>query len=166
MVIVVMGPTGSGKSTVGRRLAERLSWPFVEGDDYHSQENVARMQSGQGLTDADREGWLRILHELIAAAVDGGEPFVLACSALKARYRDMLARDLEEVRFVYLKAPQAVLETRLEQRAGHFAGPELLHSQLADLEEPEGSAIVIDATRPLDEQVSAVVRSLGLRADA
>jgi carbohydrate kinase (thermoresistant glucokinase family) len=164
VVIVVMGPSGSGKSTVGGRLAERLGWRFVEGDDYHSPKNIARMQSGQGLSDADRDGWLRKLHELIAAAVGRGDPLVLASSALKARYRDILGHDVEGVRFVYLKAPAAVLEARLEQRAGHFAGPELLHSQLADLEEPGGSAIVIDATQPPDEQVSTIIRALGLHA--
>jgi gluconokinase len=164
MVIVVTGPAGSGKSTVGRSLAERLSWPFAEGDDYHSPENVARMRSGHGLSDADREGWLRKLHELIAAAVGRGDPLVLASSALKARYRDILGHDVEGVRFVYLKVPAAVLEARLERRVGHFAGPELLHSQLADLEEPGSSAIVIDATRPPDEQVSTIIRALGLHA--
>jgi gluconokinase len=164
VVIVVMGPAGSGKSTVGIRLAERLSWPLVEGDDYHSPENVARMQRGQGLSDADRDGWLRKLHDLIAGAVGRGDSLVLASSALKARYRDILSHDVEAVRFIYLKAPAAVLEARLEQRVGHFAGPELLHSQLADLEEPDGSAVVIDATKPPDEQVSTIIRALGLRA--
>ena len=166
MVIVVMGPAGSGKSTVGRRLAARLSWRFVEGDDYHSPENVARMQAGQGLTDGDRELWLRQLHELVAAAIDHGEPLVLTCSALKGRYRDMLRRDLREVRFVYLKAPLSVLAARLEQRVGHFAGPDLLRSQFADLEDPGSSAIIIDATDPPDAQLSAIMRALGLDADA
>jgi carbohydrate kinase (thermoresistant glucokinase family) len=164
MVIVVIGPAGSGKSTVGHRLAERLSWRFVEGDEYHSPENVARMRAGQGLTDDDRERWLHRLHELVAAAVARGEHLVLTCSALKARYRDMLRHDLAEVRFVYLKAPPPVLAARLEQRVGHFAGPDLLGSQLADLEEPGTSAIIIDATEPPDAQVSAIMRALGLHA--
>jgi gluconokinase len=162
MVIVVMGPTGSGKSTVGRRLAERQSWPFVEGDDYHSPENVARMRAGQGLSDDDRGSWLRQLHDVAAAAVGRGENLVMACSALKGRYRDMLRRDLAEVRFVYLKATPEVLAARLEHRVGHFAGPDLLHSQMADWEEPDSSTIVIDATQPPDAQVSAIAHGLGL----
>jgi gluconokinase len=163
MVIVVMGPAGSGKSTVGRALANRLSWQFIEGDDYHSPANVARMQAGQGLSDAQREGWLRQLHAIMAAALGRGEHLVLTCSALKARYRHTLKGDLQDVRFVYLKAPPAVLEARLEGRVGHFAGPALLRGQLEDLEAPDAAAFVVDATQTPPEQVSAITLALGLR---
>ena len=157
-----MGPAGAGKSTVGRALAANLGWVFVDGDDYHSPANIARMQSGVGLTDLERETWLRDLHVLIARAMERREHLVLACSALKQRYREELRGDLRPVRFIYLRAPRQVLEARLELCARHFAGPALLHSQLMDLEDPGESATTVDATLELDVLVPMIRRELGL----
>src|SRR5262249_14349776 len=123
--------------------------------------NVEKMRRGQPLTDADRESWLRTLHAVIARAIDRREHTVLACSALKDSYRRALAGGLKLVRFTYLKAPEAVLHERLAARAGHFAGPALLDTQLATLEEP-CEAIELDATAPPNAIIIAIRRELGV----
>jgi carbohydrate kinase (thermoresistant glucokinase family) len=161
VVVIVMGAAGAGKTTVGQVLAGALRWRFVEGDDYHSVEAVAKMRGGQALTDADRRPWLAALHAVVAAAIARREPLVVACSALHERYREVLRGTLRGVRFVYLKADAATLRDRLTTRTGHFAGPALVQSQLAALEEPR-DALTIDATRPVDEIVDAVRYELGL----
>lgn len=160
-MIILMGPAGAGKTTVGKALAADLGWLFVDGDDYHSPANVARMASGAGLSDVERDSWLRDLHAIIARAMDRRDHLVLACSALKARYRDVLRGDLRPVRFVYLKAARPELEARLERRPRHFAGPALLHSQLMEFEDPGEGAIVVDATQELDILVPQIRRELG-----
>lgn len=157
-----MGVAGSGKTTIGRALANSLGWPFVDADDYHSRENIARMRRGLPLTDADRVPWLAALHGVIARALDRRESLVLACSALKERYRVALAGGLRTVRFVYLTAPEAVLRDRLANRTDHFARPNLLDSQLATLE-PPADALEIDATLPVDQIVVRIRREFGLR---
>lgn len=162
MVIVLMGAAGSGKSTVGRALAADLGWLFVDGDDHHSADHRLQMRQGQGLTDAQRAGWLRQLHDIIERVMSRREHAVVACSALKEAHRDALRGDLRPVRFVFLKAPRAVLEARLERRQGHFAGPALLHGQLLDLEEPGESAVTLDAGKPPDILVPVIRRELGL----
>ena len=151
----------AGKTTIGRALAIRHGWRFVDGDDHHAPAAIAKMHAGIALTDADRAPWLATLHAIAAAALDRREHVVIACSALKERYRDALRGTLRPVRFVYLKADEATLRRRLEDRAGHFAGPSLLTSQLAALEEP-ADALTIDATRPPDEIVQAIGYELGL----
>jgi carbohydrate kinase (thermoresistant glucokinase family) len=161
VVVIVMGAAGAGKTTVGQVLAGALRWRFVEGDDYHSVEAVAKMRGGQALTDADRRPWLAALHAVVDAAIARREPLVVACSALHERYREVLRGTLRGVRFVYLKADAATLRDRLTTRTGHFAGPALVQSQLAALEEPR-DALTIDATRPVDEIVDAVRYELGL----
>ncbi len=133
---VVMGITGSGKSTVGATLAGRLGVDFVEGDDYHSLENVRRMASGVPLTDDDRAGWLHALATRIREARDAGTGLVLSCSALKRSYRDFLRAEAPELQFVFLKGPRALIAERLAGRRGHFMPTSLLDSQLATLEEP------------------------------
>ena len=148
-----MGVSGAGKSTVGRALAERLGWPYVDADALHSSEAVARMARGVGLTDADRGPWLRRLRALIEKHLAEGRPLVLACSALKARYRRTLARDGEPVRFVWLDVPVETLAER----------PALLASQLAAFEPPE-DALRLDARAPPGQLVEAVVEALGLPA--
>lgn len=159
--MIVMGAAGAGKTTVGQALAGTLRWRFVEGDEYHSVEAVAKMRGGQPLTDADRRPWLAALHAVVEAAVVRREPLVLTCSALHERYREVLRGTLRGVRFVYLKADAATLRERLTKRTGHFAGPALVVSQLAALEEPR-DAITIDATRPVEDIVAAVRYELGL----
>jgi gluconokinase len=163
MVIVVMGPAASGKSTVGMALAADLGWAFVDGDDHHPAVNVQLMHEGRPLSDEDRAPWLRALHDIIARYLNRREHAVMACSALKASYRDLLRGDLRTVRFVYLHADRDVLAARLATRLHHFAGPALLDSQLADLEPPdEGAAITLDAAKEPLILVGMIRRELGL----
>ena len=135
-VYVVMGVTGSGKSTVGAMLAQRLGVDFVEGDHYHPPENVRRMASGIALTDEDRAGWLRALAARVRQAKDAGAGMVLTCSALKRAYRDVFRGADPEVRFVFLKGTVSLIGERISARQGHFMPASLLQSQLAILEEP------------------------------
>ncbi len=155
--ILVMGVAGSGKSTVGQRLSEALRWPFIDGDDHHPPANVAKMSAGIPLEDEDRWPWLRRLHELMAEADRDGRSVVIASSALKQRYRDVLAGDLVDVRVVYLRGDFDLLMERLSMRRGHFMKPQMLHSQMAALEEPD-DALVLDVARPVDELVAEVAR--------
>ena len=156
-----MGAAGAGKTTVGQALARALRWRFVEGDDYHSVQAVAKMRGGQALTDADRHPWLAALHAVVETAIARREPLVVTCSALHERYRDVLRGTLRGVRFVYLKADAPTLRDRLTTRTGHFAGPALVTSQLAALEEPR-DAVTIDATRPVQDIVAAIRYELAL----
>jgi gluconokinase len=135
-VYVVMGITGSGKSTVGALLARKLSVEFVEGDDYHPIENVQRMATGIPLTDDDRASWLSALATRIREAHDAGTGLVVTCSALRRSYRDILRAAAPELRFVFLKGSRALISERLANRRGHFMPASLLESQLATLEEP------------------------------
>lgn len=133
-----MGVAGSGKSLIGGALARALDVAFVEGDDYHSPENVARMASGTPLTDADRLPWLRSVAKRIRDAKSAGTGLVVACSALKRSYRDLLRAEsgAPGLQFVFLKGSRALIAGRLADRRGHFMPPALLDSQLAALEEP------------------------------
>ncbi len=169
MVVILMGPAGSGKTTVGRRLAESLGWPYHEGDDFHPRENVALMRAGTPLGDTERAPWLAALAELIAGHLADGTSAVLACSALKRSYRRRLvprAAPAGVVRFVYLRATAELLERRLSGRRGHFFSAEMLASQLADLEEPgEGEAApvtTVDAAATPDALVREIRRELGV----
>lgn len=160
MVVIVMGVSGAGKTTVGRALAASLGWRFVDADDLHPQSNIAKMAAGVPLTDEDRWPWLWMLSGLIGAALKQGDDVVLACSALKASYRQVLAVDPARVRWVYLDAPREVLAKRLSQRHGHFMPPSLLDSQLATLELPE-DALRVDVTPPPDVVVKRIREALG-----
>jgi gluconokinase len=159
---VVMGITGSGKSSVGAALAQRLGVDFVEGDDYHPPENVRRMASGIPLTDDDRAGWLQALATRIREAKDAGTGLVLTCSALKRSYRDVLRTAAPELQFVFLKGPRAVIAERLAGRRGHFMAASLLDSQLATLEEPSSDehAWVCDIRESAEEIVDGVARAV------
>ena len=166
MVLIVMGPAGAGKTTVGQALAASLGWPFHDADDFHPPTNVERMRAGLALDDAMRAPWLAALRTLVADVIAQGAHAVLACSALRRAYRDALVPPTVPpgaVRFVYLRVPAPVLAERLTDRVGHFAPPALLGSQLAALEEPEGDegAIVVDGSRPVDELVDVVRGALG-----
>jgi gluconokinase len=160
VVVILMGVAGSGKTLVGRALAADLGWRFEDADAYHVPANVAKMRAGTPLTDADRAPWLAALHDIVARAVDRRESLVLACSALKARYREALAGGMRGVRFVHLVAEERTLRQRLQSRE-HFAGPALLASQLDTLE-PPADALTVDATRPPQELVGLIRRELGL----
>jgi gluconokinase len=162
-VVVVTGVSGSGKSTIGRALADRLGWDLLEGDDFHPAANVEKMRRGVPLDDADRAPWLDRLHAAIAGRVAEGRPAVLASSALKRRYRDRLREGFDpgDVRFVHLDVDRATLERRLRGREGHYMPATLLDSQLADLEPPTADeAQVVDATRPPEEVVAAIVATV------
>ena len=164
-VVVVMGPSGAGKTTVGRALAESLGWPWLDGDDYHPAANVAKMASGSPLDDADRAPWLAALERLVAGILADGGHAVLACSALKRRYRAAIVpkgAPSGAVRFVYLSVSPAVLRERLEHREHHFMPPSLLPSQLVALEPPTGSELTVDGARPPAEIVRTVRAALGL----
>lgn len=163
--IVVMGVSGSGKTTTGTVLAERLGWTFVEGDAFHPQANVEKMSRGEPLTDQDREPWLRALAHQIAASQARGESSVLGCSSLKRSYRDILRSGAPVVRFLHVHGTRALLEERLNNREGHFFPPKLLESQLATLEPlaPDEDGVVIDMALSPSDQVDQAMRLLGLR---
>jgi gluconokinase len=162
MVVVVMGVSGSGKSSVGRALAEALGWPFFDGDDFHPPENVAKMAAGVPLTDTDRWPWLDILAAKIAAVQADCGHAVLACSALRAAYRDRIAagaRSPGEVRFVYLKGDRATIAARLASRQHRYMPATLLDSQFATLEEP-ADALAVDIRDKVPEQVARIRAAL------
>ena len=158
-IVIVIGVTGSGKSTVGRALAVTLGWRFHDADDLHSLENVERMRHNLPLTDEQRQPWLLRVRAVVDQAVRDGSGEVIACSALKARYRETIAGGVDAVRFVHLVGDPALLRTRLEHRAGHFAGPALLDSQLEALEPPI-DALTLDVALPVDALVDAIVRDI------
>jgi gluconokinase len=137
-----MGPTGCGKTTVGRLLADRLHQPFIDADDFHPPANVAKMRRGIALTDEDRRPWLETLAAEIAAWRAHGRGGILACSALKQSYRDRLGIDQETVRTVYLQGSFELLRQRIATRRNHYMNPGLLQSQLDTLEPPEGGITV------------------------
>ncbi len=161
-VIVVMGVAGSGKTTVGRRLTDKLRFTFVDADDLHPQQNVDKMRNGVALDDEDRKTWLRALRSRIDTALERGEPIVLACSALKEAYRRALGLPHPAIALVQLKVPPELAEQRLEKRADHFMPASLVSSQFSILEEPS-DAIVIDAAQDVDTIVQEVTRSLAAR---
>jgi gluconokinase len=154
-----MGVSGSGKSLIGAGFARALGVDFVEGDEYHSAENVDRMSRGIPLTDDDRARWLRSLAARIREAKEGGSGLVISCSALKRSYRDILRADAPGLRFVYLKGGRELSAQRLAGRRGHFMQPSLLESQFTIFEEPlpDEGAWVYDITRPAQDIVTALV---------
>lgn len=154
--LVVMGVAGCGKSSLGRACADALGWPLLEGDEYHSPENVAKMRAGIALTDADREGWLDRLGRLLQTERNGA---VLTCSALRQRYRDRLRSFIPGLRFAFLELGEADAYARVASRPGHLFPPSLVASQFATLESPVGEPGVLrlDALRPLDALRDEVV---------
>ena len=156
MVILVMGVSGAGKTTVGQLLASQLGWEFVDGDDYHPATNVEKMRAGIPLTDADRAPWLETLRALITGWIAAGKNAVLACSALRRAYRERL-QIAPEVQVVYLKGTLPLLQKRLHLRSGHFMTERMLNSQLAALEEPK-HAVVVDIDSSTAE-IAAKIRT-------
>ena len=147
MVLILMGPMGSGKTTIGKMLAGKLGWPFYDGDSFHPKENVEKMRAGIALTDEDRRLWMEKLRDNIQRWLEQRQDTILACSALKQAYRDILGVDQETVRTVYLKGSYQLLSKRIEERQHPYMDKNLLRSQLDTLEEPkEGLRVDISAT--------------------
>lgn len=160
VVVVVMGVSGSGKTTVGRLLATRLGWTFLEGDEFHPAANVDKMSTGVSLDDDDRWPWLERIRSAIEVCSRDGRQAVVACSALRARYREFLAAGRNDIRFVYLKGDRHTIRERMNARRDHYMKVDMLDSQLASLEEPVG-AVLADVRLPPPDIVSYIMRSLG-----
>ena len=158
-----MGVAGAGKTTVGRRLAERLGWEFGDGDDFHPAANVAKMRSGQPLNDEDRRPWLLSIQSHLRATQARGESCVIACSALKDAHRQLLLQGEPWVRFIHLHGSRELLAERISARKGHFMPASLLDTQMATLEPPD-DALRVDVAPGPDEIVSEILRRLNLSA--
>lgn len=159
-VIVVMGVAGSGKTTIGKLLADRLGWNFADADDYHPAANVAKMSAGHALSEQDRAPWLQTLRGNIENWTTQNQSTVLACSALRASYRKLLQVN-EEVSMIYLKGSFDLFKKRLSERQGHFMKTTMLESQFQTLEEPEG-AITVDASKDPESIVEEICKKLNL----
>lgn len=157
--IVVMGVSGSGKSTIGRALALRMRARFIEGDEYHPPANIAKMSQGTPLNDEDRWPWLETLRGELAESVRRGEPVILSCSALRQAYRDRLGLGLPGITWIYLKGEREALLRNFAKRSDHFMKANMLDSQLRTLEEPV-DAIVLPCEGPVDELVDRAIRSM------
>jgi gluconokinase len=164
MIIILMGVSGCGKTTIGKQLAQELSWPFYDGDDFHPRANVEKMRSGIPLTDDDRDPWLATLKNLILEKLRANQPAILACSALKQKYRDRLQVDRENVRLVFLQGGFATIAERLAARTNHYMNPNLLASQFAALEEPH-DALVVDIAQSPESIVSRIRMELQLQGE-
>ena len=159
MTFIVMGVAGCGKSTVGKLLADTLGWKYIEGDEYHPEENVKKMSSGIPLNDDDRYGWLVSLRTEIEKAKVKGESIVLGCSALKEKYRAILRKNDDDITFVFLKGSFEIIQQRLEKRAHHFMKAGMLQSQFDALEEP-ADALVCEVTMTPEEIVHHVLNKM------
>jgi len=156
MILVLMGVSGCGKTTVGKILGKQLGWEFNDADDFHPPSNVAKMRAGHALTDDDRWPWLDRLNALLRGSELDGKNTILACSALRQVYRDRLEQGCKDVRWFYLKGSFELIQSRLAARKGHYMNPALLQSQFATLEEP-ANAIVIDIA-PAADVLAAKIR--------
>jgi|SRR5690242_5660012 len=165
MIVVLMGPAGSGKTTVGQLLAAKLSWEFVDADDFHSPTNINKMSHGIPLTDEDPIPWLRSIHEKMLQWQPQGRNVVLACSVLKRSYRELLgvSSDAKDVKLVYLKGTYELLLERMHSRQDHYMKEQMLASQFADLEEPaDAETLTIDVSKSPEEMVSEIRKRLDL----
>ena len=169
MIVILAGVSGSGKSTVGALLAGRLGWPFTDGDLLHPEANIAKMERGEPLTDADRTPWLRAIGAAMDERITAGEPALIACSALKRRYREVLVAGRPAARIAFLSIDKDVAARRLASRHGHFFDPALLDSQFADLEPPgpdEAAVVVVPVTDSADRTADEIIRMLRLDRQA
>jgi gluconokinase len=157
-----MGVAGSGKTAVGKQVAEQLHWLFLDADNFHPPANIEKMKHGIPLTDEDRAPWLRRLHDELQHQVNEGRSVILACSALKEAYRKILRDETVPPIFIYLDVDPGTIRERLSHRTAHFFPKELMESQFAALEKPK-DAIVVDARKPLKEVVNAVIDVLETR---
>ncbi len=163
MIVVLMGVAGAGKTTVGRELARRLGWQFIDADDLHPPANREKIARGEPLDDTDRAPWLQALGALMARCRQGNRDVVVACSALRQAYRDQLSAYAPGLVWVYLQVQQAEARARLARRRGHFASAALVESQFDSLEAPQ-AAVVLDATLPLEALITSIAGRLGLRS--
>ena len=165
--IVVMGVAGSGKTTIGERLAERLGWPYEDGDRFHPKRNVEKMSAGQPLTDEDRWPWLQAIADEIDRVCRQRGNVVISCSALKRAYRDVLVHGRGDVRIVYLDGTQDLIARRLAARKGHFMPPTLLESQFKTLQPPgpDENPLTVSIDAPVEEIVDGIMRQLAPAAD-
>jgi gluconokinase len=161
MIIIIMGVSGSGKSTIGKLLADALNWEFQDADNFHSTANIEKMRLGIPLNDTDRKPWLQDLHTAIAVWLQQNTNVVLACSALKADYRQYLVLDSDRIQLVYLQGSLNLLQQRLLGRQNHFMSEKLLNSQLETLEEPD-DAICVDISEPPQLIVENLKTVIGL----
>ena len=161
MLIIITGVSGVGKTTIGKLLSENMGWAFHEGDDYHTNVNLAKMRNGTPLTDEDRWPWLDALRTKISEIVLHEENAILSCSALKESYRIRLESGLKDIVFVYLQADYQLIRNRISERVGHFMCAGLLASQYSDLEDPQ-NAIVVDAALKPMEIISYLKQALSL----
>lgn len=163
MVIVLVGVAGAGKTVLGRRLAQELTWEFIDADDCHSRANIDKMRGGTPLTDGDRREWLACVRAAIGERVQANANVVVACSALKRRYREFLAATAATVKFVYLQGSYRLLALRLQRRRRHFMRVKLLRSQIQSLEEPTADeALIVRASEPLHRKVATIRLAFGL----
>ena len=160
-LILIMGVAGSGKSTIGRQLANEMGWPYHEADDFHSDANKAKMAQGIPLDDHDRAPWLDSIRTAMESSIAAGQSAVFTCSALKEKYRQILCDGLPQTRLVYLSGSRDLLLARLQGRSGHYMKPEMLASQLAALEPPAG-ALTLDIGEPPEKLVAQIRREFGL----
>jgi gluconokinase len=162
--LIVMGVSGSGKSTIAEKLAERLGWHYEDGDKFHPASNVAKMSAGHPLTDEDRWPWLQAIADEIDRTCKTGESIVIACSALKHSYRDVLVHGRDDVRIVYLRGTQELIASRLSQRKGHFMPPGLLASQFKTLEppDPDENPLTVSIDASVEEIVDDIIGQLRL----
>ncbi len=159
MIFLVMGVTGSGKTTVGKMLAERLGWVYLEADDFHSPSNKQKMHQGIPLTEADRQPWLAAMHAELVAQNAKRKNVVLACSALREQYRQILMDSLN-VKLIFLRGSRELIAGRLRQRAHHFAGESILDDQFAVLEEPQKTDLVVDIKEAPEQIVDEILQKL------
>lgn len=156
MFCIIMGVAGSGKSTVGKLLSERLGWQFFDADDFHPPENIAKMSLGLPLNDRDREPWLNRLKQLIEQTINQGDSAILACSALKSSYRQFLTHNQNnDICWIYLRGDYELILSRIKQRQKHFFKEEILRSQFANLEEPT-EALIIDVSLSPDAIINMI----------
>ncbi len=161
MVVILMGVSGSGKTTIGERLADRLDWTFADGDAFHPEANVEKMSRGEPLTDEDRWPWLRSIRDFIGDRLADDAPAVVACSALKAAYRDVLLDGNDGAALVHLRGPYDLIRRRLEARPEHFFDAELLDNQFETLEAPDADeALIVDIDASPEEIVQTILREL------
>ena len=160
MVVIVMGVTGAGKSTVGRMLGAALGWEFRDGDDLHSEESKRKMHRGETLTDLDRAPWIVAVRGVVEAMISSGVDGVVACSALKRKYREEIIGGLDPrlIKFVYLRGSKELISQRLAGRVGHFMNPQLLRSQFDTLEEPNERDAIVEGVAAAPEAIVGEIR--------